>query len=168
MSMRRRPYCPIVSDIPSPILKSHADFRATNFCFMPLIMRGVRATLMGAVVCLVLPNSATSMTSGELLRSCAEVVNNGRAKANGEVDIPPSALPCWYYISAVQNMSVLENLDGVRLLGICSPPDTTLMDYVQILVQKARRKKMQIENAAALAVTVLSQRFPCASNAPSK
>jgi Rap1a immunity proteins len=131
-------------------------------------MRGVWATLMGAVVCLVLPNSATSMTSGELLRSCAEVVNNGRAKANGEVDILPSGLPCWYYISALQNMSVLENLDGVRLLGICSPPDTTLMDYVQILVQKARRKKMQIENAAALAVTVLSQRFPCASNAPSK
>jgi hypothetical protein len=65
-------------------------------------------------------------------------------------------------------MSVLENLDGVRLLGICSPPGTTLMDYVEIVVQKAQRKKMQIENAAAFAVTVLSQRFPCASNAPSK
>ena len=168
MSMRPRPYCPMVSDIPLPILKSHADFRVTNFCFMRLIMRSVWAVLLGAVVCLVLPNSATSMTSGELLRSCAEVVNKGRAKANGEVDIPPSGLPCWYYISAVQNMSVLENLDGVRLLGICAPPDTTLMDYVEIVVQKAQRKKMQIENAAALAVTVLSQRFPCASNAPSK
>jgi hypothetical protein len=70
-------------------------------------------------------------------------------------------------MSAIQNMSVLENLDGVHLLGICALPDTTLTDYVQILVQKAPRK-MRIENAAALAVMVLSQKFPCSSTAPSK
>ena len=103
------------------------------------------------------------MTSGELLRSCTEIVNKGR-----EVDIPPSGLPCWYYMSAIQNMSVLENLDGVRSLGICSPPDTTLMDYARIFVQKVPKRQMKIENAAALAIMVLSQRFPCASNTPSK
>jgi hypothetical protein len=140
MSMRRRPYCPIVSDIPSPILKSHADFRAINFCFMPLIMRGVWATLMGAVVCLVLPNSATSMTSGELLRSCAEVVNNGRAKANGEVDILPSGLPCWYYISALQNMSVLENLDGLRRYG----PNEQDIDCAQSSMRRYSKRRCRL------------------------
>jgi len=107
-----------------------------------------------------------------LQRASAKLYGNrgkkGRAKASGEVDFPPTGVPCWYYMSAIQNMSVLENLDGVRLLGICSPPDTTLMDYVRIFAQKAQKRKMQSENAAALAILVLSQKFPCASNAPSK
>ncbi len=141
--------------------------KASGIFAAPHTMRSVCAALLGAMMCLVLPNSASPMTSSELFRSCAEIVNKATT-ASGEVDIPPSGLPCWYYISAIQNMSVLENLDGVRLLGICSPPDTTLMDYVRIFVQKSQKKKMQIQNAAALAVTVLSQRFPCASNAPSK
>jgi len=141
---------------------------ASRFFAAPPTMRSLCTTLLGAIVCLLLPNSASSMTSGELLRSCTEIVNKGRAKANDEVDIPPSGLPCWYYMSAIQNMSVLENLDGVRLIAICSPPDTTLMDYVRILVQKASKRQMKIENAAALAIMVLSQRFPCPSNAPSK
>ncbi len=142
--------------------------KASGIFAAPHTMRSVCAALLGAMMCLVLLNSANSMTSGELFRSCTEIVNEGRTTASGEVDIPPSGLPCWYYISAIQNMSVLENLDSVRLLGICSPPDVTLMDFVRIFVQKSQKKKMQIQNAAALAVTVLSQRFPCASNAPSK
>ena len=131
-------------------------------------MKSLQIALLAAVACLVSPNSAGAATSSELLRSCMEIVKKGRAKASGEVDFPPTGVPCWYYMSAIQNMSVLENLDGVRLLGICSPPDTTLMDYVRIFAQKAQRRKMQSENAAALAILVLGQRFPCASNAPSK
>jgi hypothetical protein len=42
------------------------------------------------------------------------------------------------------------------------------MDFVRIFVQKAQQRKMQNKNAAALAVGVLSQSFPCDTNGPSK
>ena len=91
-----------------------------------------------------------------------------RPTDGGEVDIPSNGLICWYYMSAIQNMSVLEDVHGVRLLGICAPPDTRLMDFVRIFVQKAQKRKMQNENAAAFAVVALSQSFPCDTNGPSK
>jgi hypothetical protein len=125
-------------------------------------MKSLQIALLAAVACLVSPNSAGAATCSELLRSCMEIVEK-RTSQSGEVDFPPTGAPCWYYMSAIQNMSVLENLDGVRLLGICSPPDTTLMDYVRIFAQKAQKRKMQSENAAALTILVLGQRFPCAS-----
>jgi hypothetical protein len=71
-------------------------------------------------------------------------------------------------MSAIQNMSVLEDVRGVRLLGICAPPDTNLMDFVRIFVQRAKKRKVQNNNAAALAVVVLSQSFPCDTSGPSK
>ena len=64
-----------------------------------------------------------------------------RPTDGGEVDIPSNGLICWYYMSAIQNMSVLEDVHGVRLLGICAPPDTHLMDFVRIFVQKAQKEK---------------------------
>jgi hypothetical protein len=63
-------------------------------------------------------------------------------------------------MSAIQNMSVLEDVHGVRLLGICAPPDTNLIDFVRVFLQKAQKRKMHNKNAAALAVVALSQSVP--------
>jgi hypothetical protein len=117
--------------------------------------------LLGTVACLVALNTASSTTSGELLRSCLEIVNRVGPKAGGEVDIPPTGLSCWYYMSAIQNMSVLESPPGRRLLGICAPPETTLLDYVRVFVAQARKRKTNSDNAAAVAVVILSEAFPC-------
>ena len=84
-----------------------------------------------------------------------------RPQRGGEVDIPQSGLTCWYYMSAIQNMSVLETPRGVRLLGICAPPETTLMDYVRVFVARGSKRGSQGDNAAALAVVILSESFPC-------
>ncbi len=130
-------------------------------------MKLLRTVLLGAVACLVVPNTASSTTSSELLRSCVEIVSRVGPKTGGEVDIPQTGLSCWYYMSAIQNMSVLETSRGVRLLGICAPPHTTLMDYVRVFVKQARKRKMHSENAAALAVAILSESFPCNAKARS-
>jgi Rap1a immunity proteins len=121
----------------------------------------VGTVLLGAATSLVALNTASSTTSAELLRSCMEIVSRVGPKTGGEVDIPQSGLSCWYYMSAIQNASVLETPHGVRLLGICAPPETTLMDYVRVFVVKARKRKTQSDNAAALAVVILSESFPC-------
>jgi hypothetical protein len=124
-------------------------------------MRHGRSILLGAVACLVAPNMASSTTSGELLQSCMEITSGLGPNTGAEVDIPPTGLACWYYMSAIQNMSVLETPRGVRLLGICAPPETTLLDYVRVFVAQARKRKAQHDNAAALAVVILSEAFPC-------
>ena len=105
--------------------------------------------------------------SGELLKSCVEIVSGVEHKT-GEVDIPQTGLTCWYYMSAIQNMSVLETPDGVRLLGVCAPPETTLMGYVHVFVAQARKRKAQSENAAAFAVAILSESFPCSARTQSR
>jgi hypothetical protein len=112
-------------------------------------MKFVRAVLLG-VVCMVTPDTSGATSSAELLRSCVEIVNMARPTEGGEVNIPSNGLICWYYMSAIQNMSVLEDVHGVRLLGICAPPDTHLMDFVRIFVQKAQKRKMQNENAVSM------------------
>jgi Rap1a immunity proteins len=130
-------------------------------------MKVVRAVLLG-VMCVVTPDTSGAMSPAELLRSCAEIVNMAPPREGGEVNIPSNGSICWYYMSAIQNMSVLEDVHGVRLLGICAPPDTHLMDFVRIFVQKAQKRMKQYKNAAAIAVVVLSQSFPCDTNGPSK
>ena len=49
-----------------------------------------------------------------------------------------------------------------------APPDTHLIDFVRVFVQKAQKRKMHNKNAAALAVVALSQSVPCDTNGPSK
>ena len=88
-------------------------------------MKFGRAALLG-VVCMVTPDTSGATSSAELLRSCVEIMNMARPTEGGEVDIPSNGLICWYYMSAIQNMSVLEDVHGVRLLGICAPPNIPL------------------------------------------
>lgn len=124
-------------------------------------MKYGRTILLGAVAYLVAPDTASSTTSAELLKSCLEIVSGAGPNTVGELDIPQTGLTCWYYMSAIQNMSVLETPRRVRLLGICAPPETTLIDYVRAFVVKASKRKAQHDNAAALAVVILSESFPC-------
>ena len=131
-------------------------------------MRYVRTILLGAVASLVAPHVASSTSPGELLSSCVEIVSRAGSRVGSEVEIPQTGLSCWYYMSAIQNMSVLEAPRGVRLLGICAPPETSLMDYVRIFVAQARKRKAQGENAAAFAVLILSESFPCNASKQSR
>ena len=131
-------------------------------------MRFAFALLLGALVGLVAFDTATATSSGELLPSCLEIVNKARPVSGGDIDIPPSGLSCWHYMAAIQNASVLEDVRGVRLLGICAPPETTLIDYIRIFVLYARKIKVREGNAAALAVVALSKAFPCEASGTRK
>jgi hypothetical protein len=130
-------------------------------------MRFAFVLLLGAFVGMS-TEPATAISSGELLPSCLEIVNRARSVSQGDIDIPPSGLSCWHYMAAIQNASVLEDVRGVRLLGICAPPETTLIDYIRIFVRYARKIKVQEGNAAALAVVALSKAFPCEASGTRK
>lgn len=123
-------------------------------------MRFLLAAVSVLAVCLLARDSASALTPSELLQSCQSVANTAAAKGS-QLEIPESGIPCWYYMSAVQNMSVLVDESGVRLLGLCPPADSTVLDFVKIFVQYARKKKAEDDNPAALALPGLAKAYPC-------
>jgi Rap1a immunity proteins len=128
-------------------------------------MRPKFAFPVAAIAYLLGPGPAAAQTATELLQSCEAITNTARSTQANTIDIPRAGVPCWYYMSAIQNASVLVDGGGNRLLGICAPADATLMDHVRIFVQYARRnQKDSPDNAAALAVIALSQAYPCSGN----
>jgi hypothetical protein len=125
-------------------------------------MKSVFAVLLGAAVWWFGASAATADTLEELLQSCEAVISTAGQAKGDTVDIPAAGLSCWYYVSAIQDMSVLADERGKRLLGICPPRDSTIMDFVRIFVQYAHRNQEEVYgNAAAVAVLGLSRAFPC-------
>jgi Rap1a immunity proteins len=107
---------------------------------------------------------AHAMAPSELLQSCASIAKVSKPSRSNQIDIPAAGLPCWYFMSAVQNMSVLTGERGDRLLGICAPPESSVLDYVQIFVRAVHRKSSGAnDNAAAQVVAALAESYPCPS-----
>jgi hypothetical protein len=136
-------------------------------------MRLLFVVLLGGVICSLAAGRATAMPSSDLLRSCQAVIGSVDANERPqnpqvEIEIPEAGLPCWYYMSAVQNMAVLVDESGARLLGICAPADTTLLDFVRIVVKSARVRNSEDSNAAANILPALVHAFPCPSVSPTK
>jgi hypothetical protein len=119
------------------------------------------AAVLVIAACVFAPRDAGAVTTAELLQSCQAATANAEARAGATLDIPAAGLPCWYYMSAMQNMAVLVDERGTRFLGLCPPADSTVMDFVRIFVEYARKQKAAADNAAAAALPALAQAFPC-------
>jgi hypothetical protein len=118
--------------------------------------------LLGTIVLLLVHGNAHALSAAELLTSCEAITNASPLSAGKTLDIAAEGLPCWYYMSAVQNMAVLADQRGERLLGICPPPESTVLDFVRIFVQHAHGEDVGSQsNAAAFALLGLARAFPC-------
>jgi Rap1a immunity proteins len=145
--------------------KNEAELRAQNRdvgAILPHGVKGVVSALFAVVTILLVGSNASATTTEQLLHSCAVVIKAAPAAKSTTVDIPAAGLPCWYYMSALQNMSALASDSGQHLLGVCPPADSTLLDFVRIFVRYAREHKSDAEeNAAAAALLGLAKTFPC-------
>jgi hypothetical protein len=120
--------------------------------------------LMGCVTCALVPGNTSALPANELFQSCEVIDQTVKADSGGRVDISAAGLPCWYYISAVQNMTSLKDESDGRLLHICPPSNTTVLDLVRVFVRHAREVKpsaLGVENAAPLVFTALLKAYPC-------
>lgn len=130
---------------------------------MKLLIAGV----LGVLVSLTLSAQAATATPAQLLQSCQAVIDAAGSAQSATVEIPVEGLACWYYMAAIQNMSVVVDEHGRHLLGICAPEDTTLMEYVRIVTRYARRNPpAHDDNIGALALRALVDAFPCAARQP--
>jgi len=118
--------------------------------------------LCAAELAVFMPQPAVSAAPDELLTSCEAILQAAPGGGAHTIEIPHAGERCWYYLSAVQNMSVLVDQRGQPLLGICAPPTTTLLNYVRIFVEYVRlHPNAGKGNAAALAVAAFNKAFPC-------
>ena len=120
--------------------------------------------LIGCVTYALAADHARALPANELLQSCEVIDRTVKGDVGGTVDISAAGLPCWYYISAVQNMTSLKDEADERLLHICPPSDTTVLDLVRVFVRHAREAKANVagaENAAPLVFTALLKAYPC-------
>jgi Rap1a immunity proteins len=124
-------------------------------------MRFAITALIGCVTCVFATGHAHALTSSELLQSCEAVDQTAEAGDGNSVDISSAGLPCWYYMSAAQNMSSLVDEANQRLLHICPPSDSTVLDFVHVFVQYARGTNVAVENPAALVFNALIKAYPC-------
>lgn len=130
-------------------------------------MKILVAAILTVAALSVMNGSAAAETPTELLQSCQNVLRAAGATDKATIEIPVAGLTCWYYMSAVQNMSAVVDQDGRPLLGICAPAGTTLMQYVRIFARYAQRHpEKDMDNAAPLVLHALIDAFPCGTRGP--
>jgi Rap1a immunity proteins len=102
------------------------------------------------------------MTGEQLLQNCELLLKDVRTSPDGKVGIPQDGMPCWTYISAIQDVSRVVD-DSLRpLVGFCPPEKSSLMQFIRIFVDYARRTPAELHyNGAWVSVAALSRAFPC-------
>ncbi|TMJ37189.1 MAG: hypothetical protein E6G86_17630 [Alphaproteobacteria bacterium] len=72
------------------------------------------------------------------------------------------ALTCWGYMQAMQDLSVLADEEGHRIMGACPPEQTTTLQLIQSFVRYARAHRTELQGNAVLAVfRALREAHPC-------
>jgi hypothetical protein len=102
-------------------------------------------------------------TAHELAARC-ESVDTSTMQAGRDVFIPATkeALQCWGYMQAMQDLSVLADEYGRRIMGVCPNEQTTLLQLTHAFVAYARHHSDDLDNDAALTVIgALKEAFPC-------
>jgi len=119
----------------------------------------ILAAMLPAIAC-----PALAMSGEELLRSCEILLRDGRTGPGpgDTVAVPSGGRPCWFYMSAIQDASTLGDEANRPLLRFCAPPESTLMQYIRIFVDHARRNPAQLhESGARISQLALNNAFPC-------
>src|SRR5262249_57110395 len=71
------------------------------------------------------------------------------------------ALSCWGYMQAMQDLSVLADEDGHRIMGACPPERTTTLQLIQSFVRYARAHRTELQgNAVVAVVRALREAYP--------
>jgi Rap1a immunity proteins len=118
------------------------------------------------VICLALvaglPLSAQAMGSARELADDCRSLLRATIGSGKEIRIPSTkkALVCWGYMQAMQDLSVLADEDGRRVMGACPPERTTLLELIQAFVSYARSHELP-DNAALAVTRALQDTFPC-------
>ncbi len=112
---------------------------------------------------LLAPPASAAETARHLATQCQRL-EDGVKHAGKDLLIPHTkdALQCWGYMQAMQDLSVLTNENGNRLMGTCPGEQTTLLQITQAFTGYARQHPDKLDNdAAVVVIEALQAAFPC-------
>jgi Ssp1 endopeptidase immunity protein Rap1a len=121
--------------------------------------------LLAAVLALAgFPDRARAVDSARELVSACQELERGREGTGKDILIPGNrdALMCWGYMQAMQDLSVLVDQHGLRVIGSCPPEETTTLELIHSFLAYARTHAGELDgNAAAVMIKVLQVSSPC-------
>jgi hypothetical protein len=127
-------------------------------------MRHARILAMGLTATAILTWSAAAVENAHELVGYCQSLEHVAKGAGREVYIPrtPEALTCWGYMQAMQDLSVLSDEDGHRIMGACPPEHTSTLQLIQLFVRYARAHRSELPGNAVIAVfRALREAYPC-------
>jgi len=120
--------------------------------------------LVGSVVACSFPNKATAIEDARDLASSCHSLEKGAKGRGRQIQIPntKAALLCWGYMQAMQDVSVLIDENGRRLIGSCPPERITLLRLIRSFSAYARSHSEKFQgNAAVAVIKAFQEAFPC-------
>jgi hypothetical protein len=135
--------------------------------------RPAKLSLLIVLVVLVMVRSGQSLalTAKEMQVNCLELTAKARPAGGDQLDIPnsPGALVCFGFFSAVQRFTVFQREgERRRIFGICAPPQTTLLQLIELFQKYVKANPREADqDAADVALTAYAKKFPCPQAASS-
>jgi Rap1a immunity proteins len=129
-----------------------------------LPMRYARTLLIGLVVTVAFAWSAAAIENADELAGYCQSLERGAKSAGRHIYIPSTreALTCWGYMQAMQDLSVLADENGHRIMGACPPEQTTTLQLIRSFVRYARAHRSELPgNAVVVVFRALREAYPC-------
>jgi hypothetical protein len=129
-----------------------------------LPMRYARTLLIGLVATVAFAWSAAAIEIADELAGYCQSLERGAKGAGRHIYIPSTreALTCWGYMQAMQDLSVLVDEDGHRIMGACPPEQTTTLQLIRSFVRYARAHRSELPgNAVVVVFRALREAYPC-------
>ncbi|UPJ72982.1 Rap1a/Tai family immunity protein [Bradyrhizobium sp. 187] len=127
-------------------------------------MRFVLLVLL-AVLCWT-PSAYCMDAANELQGSCEQFLRAYRPSGNQGFSLQassPGVWECWGFITGLQQLTVVaDEQHRGRLLGVCTPPESTGVQLVRVVVTYLQRHPENLHRSAGvMALAALQETFPC-------
>jgi hypothetical protein len=127
-------------------------------------MRYARILSIGLVATVAFAWSAVAVENAHELAGYCKSLERGVKGAGRHIYIPSTreALTCWGYMQAMQDLSVLSDEEGHRIMGACPPEQTSTLQLIQSFVRYAHAHRSELPGNAVVAVfRALREAYPC-------
>jgi len=119
---------------------------------------------IGLVATVAFARSAAAIENADELAGYCQSLERGAKGAGRHIYIPstPEALTCWGYMQAMQDLSVLADENGDRIMGACPPEQTTTLQLIRSFAGYARAHRSELQgNAVVVVFRALREAYPC-------
>jgi Rap1a immunity proteins len=127
-------------------------------------MKYARTLLIGLIATVGFAWSAAAIENADELAGYCQSLARGAKGAGRHIYIPSTreALTCWGYMQAMQDLSVLADENGHRIMGACPLEQTTTLQLIRSFVRYARAHRSELPDNAVVAVfRALREDYAC-------